>query len=837
MNKKIARLFLIFLLCLFTSACNEDTVIDRIGAARIQPEITVDPTLIASSGKRNVTPVPDVADLSFSLSADDGKYSHDWESVNDYPNEELLRPGSYTAQAFFGKETDEGFDCPYFYGMKNISLQSGDEIPCEITASLASAVFQTAFSSEILSAFNNVSATFHSAGFSYQQVASGESRMLFLHSGDTEVFLDLTTSDGLQSTLRVATIQQTESRNLYDVSFESDGAVDPTVTLNVNGKEIGGITVTEALLRAPAPEIIPSGFTSGVPINLPEGDISSTPIVFNISGSGISSLVLTSMAPSINTKGWPSKIDLASASDSELSQLFEYGLKITRSSSGQITSIDLTDVVSKLRYSSSSSESSFFLMAESPNGKVSKPCELKIALQPVSINVASVSNVMIGVNLAEIVLLSRTGDLNGNLVIEARNENGAWSTCDIESIDERDIDEYAVRFKAPEGNSEELPVRIIYCGNVLTETTLKRVSPEFTFKADAFALSALLKIESPDRDLIPLITSMAKVYVNGNQAVSVRRVPETGYIYVGNLEPKQNYTLTATLFDSPKHDNFTAPVAIETENTAQPQNNNFEEHGGGAKYNNMPCGGRYSQSILDIFNQQNFTSFDFTEPSYWNSVTPKTFCMAAKNHNTWFMAPSTCSVVDNVEGYFAVRLQSVAWDTTGEEITPYRQKPDQYLNYNPNIPVIKYRAAGKLFLGGYRFDPATLEEHYDEGIPFSSRPAAVNGNYRFTPSPADLSDCGRIIVEVIGNVDGQEEVIASNSVLMQPALTYTAFSVPLTYKYFGVKATKLKIMMSSSRYVGSIEYESSHIKTYSDPVTATSRGGELWVEDLQLSYF
>lgn len=63
------------------------------------------------------------------------------------------------------------------------------------------------------------------------------------------------------------------------------------------------------------------------------------------------------------------------------------------------------------------------------------------------------------------------------------------------------------------------------------------------------------------------------------------------------------------------------------------------------------------------------------------------------------MAPSAYSEVDNVEGYFAVKLQSVAWDNTGEQITPYRQKPDSYLAYNPNIPNIKYRAAGKVFLG------------------------------------------------------------------------------------------------------------------------------------------
>ncbi|MDE6487893.1 MAG: PCMD domain-containing protein, partial [Paramuribaculum sp.] len=213
-----------------------------------------------------------------------------------------------------------------------------------------------------------------------------------------------------------------------------------------------------------------------------------------------------------------------------------------------------------------------------------------------------------------------------------------------------------------------------------------------------------------------------------------------------------------------------------------------------------------------------------------------TFCSAASNYNTWFVNPSVMSEVDNVEGYFAIKLQSVSWDINGEKIEDYRQKAGQFIRYNPNVPAIRHNAAGKLFLGQYAFDPATESETYTEGIAFSSRPIALNGTYCFTPCSNDLFDKGTISIEILGNLNGAEISLARNQILLSPALTYTAFSIPLTYEYFGVKATKIKIMLSSSQHNGSIEYETANIKTTPDPVTATATGGVLRVQDITLSY-
>ena len=67
-------------------------------------------------------------------------------------------------------------------------------------------------------------------------------------------------------------------------------------------------------------------------------------------------------------------------------------------------------------------------------------------------------------------------------------------------------------------------------------------------------------------------------------------------------------------------------------------------------------------------------------------------------------------------------------------------------------------------------------------------------------------------------------------------MSYKAFNVPLTYNEFGVNASRIKVMFSSSVYAGTLEEETARIKTVSDPVTASSIGGKLWIDNITLAY-
>ena len=809
------------------------------GAARITPRVIIDSTVVTPSGQRISIPpsaIPSEAEMSLTLHADDGRYTHTWASVTDYLLTELLRPGDYTASVACGSASDEGFESPFFAGHARLHLAGGTETEVEINARLASALFHVTFDPHLNEAFQSVGAVLHSEGYSYVDYPSSEERSAFLHPGNVSVALQAATADGLGATIEVATIPQTLAQYIYEIELRDDGAAEPTVTAIVNGKECGTVHITRQLLEAPAPTIVASGFTSGQTITVAEGNTPAQPTVMAVSGSSAAKLTLSTIATSLQAKGWPTQIDLATASQSELERLTALGLQIERDTNGHITSLDFTKVIPQLRSSSGSSR--FFLMATGANGKQSDAVELDVEVTPVEISVISVSDILIGANIGEVVLVSRSASLQDNLQILMADTNGAWQPCGIQSITERGENEYSVTFNAAPTDASSAKVRIIYCGERIAEVNLKRVAPEYTIDADPFAMTASLRIHAADSKLRELITDLIRIYVDGEQTLVADRFPAQGIVTIGNLQPDHKYTITSTLVATPTPSDMTPAIEIVTEKTLQVRNSTFEDHDDGIKYRKMPCGGRYSQSIADVFNCQNFTDFSFQQPRHWANTNAKTFCTDAKNHNTWYMQPSVMSELDNVEGYVAVKLQSVAWDTDGAPIADYRQNATQYIPYNPNVPHIKYRAAGKLFLGNYTFDPQTLTETYTEGISFSSRPVAINGMYHFSPCAADLTDRGMIVVEVIGEYEGMEIALASATGYLPPALSYTAFSIPLTYDSdsFGIKATKLKIMISSSVHTGSIEQESSTLVTAPDARAGHSLGGTLWMQNLSLSY-
>ncbi|MCM1477285.1 MAG: DUF4493 domain-containing protein [Bacteroides sp.] len=823
------------------SACSEETEVVRLGASRLIPTLKVNPSVMTPHGEDStlLSFVPAANDFSLTLKADGGEYSHTWTDFTDYSSSELLRPGSYLMSVAYGSDVSEGVNQPYFAGSVSFNLSSGAELPVTIVAELASAMLAIDFSESLTGQFSSVQTLIHSQGHGYVSYSvANQDDYCFVHPGNLSIALNVVCSDGRQALVELCSVENALARNLYEIKLDCSVASGvPLVSASVNGAPAGSVAITEELLNAPTPEIHTRGFSSGAPVSVTEGDTPAQSLSFEVSQTVASSLLLTTVAPSLTAQGWPEHIDLAKASDAELTRLTDMGLALQRNTQGAVTAVDMTGVVKHLRYSDSAVASTFTLLASAANGKMSMPATLALEVAPVSVSVTEVSNVVIGLNKARAGLICRHGDLQNNLSIETLDESGRWVLCPVESIEQAGNGEWAVLFSVPDGARAEIDVRFSYCGNTVTQTTLRRVAPDYSLDIDAFALSAAIRVKAADASLTPLLVSMMRIYVDGHFFASVRTEPDLGIIYIGPLESNHSYSINSTLLENPSASDFSTPQSIRTERTLQITNGDFEDHEDDIKVKSLPSGGRYSQSIADIFNCQNHRAIETQRPRDWANTNAKTFCRAAKNPNTWYMAPSVMSELDNVEEYFAVKLQSVAWDIDGEQIPDYRQKVGEFLPYNPNVPNIRYRAAGKLFLGDYNFDPATLTETYSEGIAFGSRPVALNGNFRFTPSVNDLSDNGLVRVEVLGTDGGKEVTLAKGELLLPAALTYTAFTVPLSYKLFGIKATRLKIMMSSSRHCGSIEYESSHIHTYNDVLNATSLGGTLWLQDITLSYF
>lgn len=824
------------------TGCSTATEEYRVGAALLVPSAVVDATVVAVDGAVEsglIEPVPSPEDMALRLTSADGLYSARWATVSDYRADEPLRAGSYKIEMYHGAESDEGFDCPFFYGSTTTTLVDGTTTSVSVDCSLANAMVRVEYSAAALEYFKTIDAVLHSDGGAYIKYPAGEKRPAFMRLGHMTVYLEATMDDGKELCFAAADVSELLAGHLYDAFVDVRSGNVPEVVVSFDERVSTDDFVTRLtadFLSASEPVLLPVGFVSGEPVVISEGTTVDAALAVNVGPVVASSLTLTTQAPSLTSRGWPAEIDLAAMSDADYSIMKDLGLEVTRDG-GHITGVAFTDVLKNLRISEAG-VSTFTLLAESVVGKVSAPLELAVKVNPVDLSVLEISDVLIGANVARMKVLASGADLRGNMQIETLGSDGKWTESEILDIQTLESGESSVTFHVPATTSSTVKVRVSYCGEVKARAELKMVSPEYSLMVDAFATLAVVKVEAENADMQEMITSMVNVYVNGRQTMLVSRVPAQHYLIVGGLTENTDYTISSTLFDAASAEgNLTEPVAFVTERTISVPNGDFEDIKRNAlKYSDMPSGGRYSQNIVDIFNQQNYHTFDLHIPKSWANTNDKTFNKASTNHNTWYMQPSVYTTEDCFEGAFAVALQSTAYDPAGEDISPYRQESTPFVKYSRNIPSIAYRAAGKIFLGEYGYNAVTGEEVFEEGVPFGSRPSSLNGYYKFLPSIADFSDRGYVYIEVLGDVNGAEIVIARGSAELGAVTGYTAFNVPLKYDEFGIKATRLKLLLSSTVNIGSIAEETAAIATYSNPETATSLGGLLIVDGLTFSY-
>lgn len=820
------------------SGCSDYDSSSNFGFGQLSLSVSADAVLKSPSGELlpdvNVTPPNDV---TVTMSDEQGNYTHTWDSFADFPEGERYFVGSYRITAGFGDEMTEGFEQPYYYGETLAQVTNGGATEADLSVDLKSSAVSVAFSPEMSSAFASCRAVVNSCIGGYFEFAPDEERLLYIQPGDTKLYLMLVLTDGRSVSFPAAKVEGMQSCVLYDFNVSvSEGTSAPVITVKVAGKETS-VELTDEFLSQTPPTIIASGWSAGVEMTLPEGDAPSEPVTATVeSSSALEHLYLSISSASLLQAGLPAQSDLLHLTDEQSSALVSAGL--ATSVSGGKVDVDFTILLSNLVYlTPENAISTFTLLAEDADGRASEPVTLKVRTTPVEIEILSVDKSIVGVNKGSIRVRSSAPGFSYHVEVEVEKESdsGVWEKVPVSDIVSTGESVYTVSFPLPEG-SGNVNARVLYCDEVRANITIERVMPEFTIEVDAFANFGVVKIVAADESLLSVITDNVTIYANDVKGSVLTRYSDKGLLSILGLKPSTTYRFRATMMSAPDADDFTPEVTVRTEGTPQLPNSDFEDRNDGVKYANLPSGGRYSQTTVEIFNWQNHASFDQLVPKGWANTNAKTFNRSARNHNTWYMQPSVFTVNDVQSGDFAVSLRSVAFDLDGEQIPDYAQTGEPYLDYSLNIPHIAHRAAGKLFLGDYSFDPSTGTETYREGISWGSRPLSLNGFYKYAPSEDNWDDRGLALVEVLGERDGKEVVIASGRRILPLATGYTAFSVPLDYEMFGVKATRIKVMFASSETIGTIAEETAAISTHPDARTSTSLGSQLWLDNVTLAY-
>ena len=795
-----------------------------------------------------LTPAGQVSDLQIpydipsegvelTMTATEGDYSHTWTDFGDFPQADDYFTGVYSLVAVSGSEDTEGYDRPVFRGEKLVHVIEGTRTDAVVPMNLRSVLFGADIWSDAAADITLGDISLHTPGGMYHTLdpSAPAHSYLCMRPAPTAVYATVTRSGSEPVMVEVMTLPATLPGAYYSLEASVSGDDVPVLTVGCGGNT-ETVKLTDAFFDA-APPSLATTWTGEV--TLPEGDVSPEPLAVTVTPGGrrLAHIYMSIWSASINeAQGCPVQVDLLALTSDQREYFERHGLilSLDREKGG---TIDFRDLVSELVYlTADRAESVFSVEAVDAAGVSARPVALKVVTTPVEIEVRSTGPAMMGVDEATLNVTCPSAAFPDHVAIEVPDaETGGYKAVSP-AIVKTGENTYDVSFKVPRG-STPVDVRVLYCGEVRSTLTIERSQPAFDIEIDAYASTAGLKIVPEDPALTSVITSQVNVYINGEEAPLFRRYPDEGYISIIGLSPKTRYTFKATMMRGVPSPVFTAPVTVETEGTRQLPNADFEERDKGITYTDMPSGGRYSQTTVEIFNWQHRVNYSQEVPKEWATTNAKTFCMASRNHNTWYMQPSVFQTREFAfSKTYSVELVSVAFDTEGEEIPDYVQTGQPYLDYSPVVPHIRYRAAGKLFLGKYSFDPATMEEVYAEGIPWNTRPRSLNGYYRFLPSPSNRSGSGLVRVEITGIENGREVVIAHSEETLPIASDFTAFSVPLEYRMFGVKATGIKVMFSSSSMCGTIAQETASIVTDPDPPAAVSVGGRLWIDNITLAY-
>jgi len=768
---------------------------------------------------------PDAGLFSLSMTSASGE-SHTWETFAEFEQGSRYLSGEYTLKAEYGDLSAEGFGSPRYSAETTVNLSEGQRT----TVTLRPTMVSTMVSVRRSESFNEHFATlyFHSFNGQYVNFGTEETRRAYLRPGNLYIAADME-GDTAPLTLLLATGINCNSASLSAFIFDYDSDSHTiTVSRSVdNGAdaEVAEFALTPEMLEGRGPEVTPSEPT----MTLPELTPPSAPAVFAVKcPAPVSHVILTVNTPSPALAEIAGEVDLMNLTDVQSRFLAGCGMSVPEF--GSEFNVDISPLVSLLTYAQGSlSTSTFTLEVIDCLMRINRPVNINVNTLPVNMSVVETSPVCIGVNVADIIIEAPDADPLSHLSVKMQADDGSEQPLAIESLTPGvTAGTWRVRIIVPDGDS---PVTLrLYYDNLLKDTvTLNRVAPAYSIAVDPYAKSVAIKIMPEDESLTEVLTERLTFFINGNAIPTFSRNPVTGIISLIGLEPSTTYTLGTGISDRPS----SAPVSFTTEAVRELPNGDFEETKHTIDIKSMLSGGLYSQTFAEIYNKQNTASFDYHTPTQWANTNAKTFNADSRNHNTWYMQPSVITVNEAMSGDLAVELRSVAFDPDGEAIPPYLQESRPFVSYSRNIPDISYRAAGRLFLGSYSFNPITVSETVTEGIPFTSRPRALNGFYRYLPSRNQLGDVGAVSVELR---DAAGNVIGGGKASLATATSFTAFNVPISYNAFGVKAATLRVMVTSSDVAIGIESENAAITTYSDPVTASSTGSSLFIDNFTLAY-
>ncbi len=817
----------VYMICVLSMAsamggCSSGEAPVPTGQGKIRLTASVDAQMRSADGS-SFTPVQpiDVSRLSMSMSTADGAYSHTWNSIDQFDETQSFPAGTYKVSAYYEAPDDNE---PSYYASAEFDVLSDQTTDVTLDATIKDA--------GVVLAIGNHGADVRPMGvwvrdgrdlMHYVNRASDK----FVADGNATLYPVVTNADASRSfVLDVSAVADLSSAIYYTYTLSGD---DNALTLNGQGLN-SRITTGADFWSAAAPSIGSTDISEGAVLTVSEGVPLDAPVVI----TATSERPMTRLLLSMNSASIYGSTDLLSAtSDQILNEMQRHGFVYTVSADRRTVSMDFTRLIEQAP-TLNAVYTHLALLATDNRGVCSEPFMFDVDSKTVELSLESATPAVVGLDRSTITLKTSTVNVEeSDFAVHVSTAQGE-ADCRISDWN-MDASSGTVSFDIalPTGISPA-DVTVYYLGIPRVYATIARAAPQCVMDIDAYATTMYITFESLQGDeAAAAMANYATFYASGTKLSIWERYPEKHSVVVSGLTPGKHYNVSACLIG----ETSATTAAVTTEAAQDLPQGTFEDIKTIYEAKHLPCGGRYSAGEIPVASRQNFTDIKIVWPEkHWAGVNAKTFSDACATPNTWYKMPSGNIVETLANDSRVICLTSVGWDLAGADIPDYIQQRGQYIPYNNNVPKVAHRSAGKLFLGSYTFDPKTLEETYDEGIPFHSRPSALNGFYKYLPD-ATTYDSGLIRVAVYGtDANGKEIVIGSGEAQMHIAADMTAFSIPIHYAISGVKACRLCLMASSSIHMGDIEYEDAHVPVTAYPQKGAYIGSSLWLNSLYLSY-
>lgn len=800
--------------------------------------------------------VPDANAFGIKLTKSDNTYSKTWSSLDGFNKESEFPIGDYTIEATYGDVAEQGFERPCFKGTNTLHVSPGTTTPVNVTATLANAMVTIKYTDAFLANYSTYSAAIETPNHSEPVLfPQGETRSAFIDptgEGYTELVLTLTNDQGQTVNLRPAKFVAQPRRN-YVITVNVTGNVskgDAVLEIGFEEevtKETITISLGDELFTSPAPEVRPTGFTVGTPVELMEYDELAVSPQFDLYAFGGFREVNLKVA---NTNGtyvpaFGTNVNLINADATTQVQLADAGVKV----SGLFRNPDKMAVVNVKNFVGNLPAGEYSVKVEVVDAlgrlsteTVENPVELTATVTKTEYSIISAGNIDYLANEAQVVVNTNSQQLknrikfrvnNAEATVKSVTEGGAAPAPKRTRTRAELPYTYTYTLDVPQATTASVAVESSY-GKLKATANVTVNGPAYEVVSDAFARFAVFGIETDNAEMKEYLTKNLTVY-NGNAAVTpgnITRDVQNGFITVKGLSAGRAYdNISLKLGDGFEK----ALPSFTTEAEVAVPNGDFGTAGRRIQIGGLMVGGEYKVDVGLIKGTYHHTSsIDRTEPEGWATVNDLTAYTNSSNKNTWFIVPSM--FLDN--GVSVVR--SVGYNHNGE--TPATSGGQFNIKYYcENAPSNSQleKAAGELFLGTYSYDGA---EHRIKGTVFASRPLSVSFDYKYIPVNGEQAQAD---VEVI---DESGSVLASGSMLLSASADMQNKTIRLSNYVFGKKASKLYISFRSTKSGavpainiptgGSLdEGQALGNKTISaNGYKAFAKGSELTIDNVKVSY-